>query len=132
MNKSALIQPTAIATETNTMTSDQTLRDIPEESTVDQATTMDIEPQEPETVAAPAAPAVDPTIYPATPAVLPGPLMNPDSQWNALATALAAYHFPLPRPRTLFFEHHWMDYHDQLWDEMNCILLLPPMSPPIA
>uniref|UniRef100_A0A915I4I1 Uncharacterized protein n=1 Tax=Romanomermis culicivorax TaxID=13658 RepID=A0A915I4I1_ROMCU len=43
---------------------------------------MDIARQEPETVAAPAAPTVDPPIYPAMLAVLPGPLMIPDSQWS--------------------------------------------------
>uniref|UniRef100_A0A915KXE0 Uncharacterized protein n=1 Tax=Romanomermis culicivorax TaxID=13658 RepID=A0A915KXE0_ROMCU len=56
-----------------TPTTDQTLTDIPEESTVDQSTSMDIVPIKTATTLPPMAPTVDPRIYLATPAVLPGP-----------------------------------------------------------
>uniref|UniRef100_A0A915JFM1 Uncharacterized protein n=1 Tax=Romanomermis culicivorax TaxID=13658 RepID=A0A915JFM1_ROMCU len=49
--------------------------DIPEECTVDQSTSMDIMPTEPTTVLPPTAPAMDPRIHLATPAVLPRPLI---------------------------------------------------------
>uniref|UniRef100_A0A915J691 Uncharacterized protein n=1 Tax=Romanomermis culicivorax TaxID=13658 RepID=A0A915J691_ROMCU len=45
------------------MTSDPMLMDIPEESTVDQSTSMDVIPIEPATSIPPMAPAVDPRIY---------------------------------------------------------------------
>uniref|UniRef100_A0A915JMZ7 Uncharacterized protein n=1 Tax=Romanomermis culicivorax TaxID=13658 RepID=A0A915JMZ7_ROMCU len=55
------------------MTSDPMLTDIPEESTVDQSRSMDVVPIESATTIPPTAPPVDPQIYLATPAVLPGP-----------------------------------------------------------
>uniref|UniRef100_A0A915J935 Uncharacterized protein n=1 Tax=Romanomermis culicivorax TaxID=13658 RepID=A0A915J935_ROMCU len=59
-------------TETTT-TTDQTLTDIPEESTVDQSTSIDVVRIEPATMMPAMVPAVDPQIYLATPAVLPRP-----------------------------------------------------------
>uniref|UniRef100_A0A915HSS3 Uncharacterized protein n=1 Tax=Romanomermis culicivorax TaxID=13658 RepID=A0A915HSS3_ROMCU len=115
MDESTPIQPTAIDSET--MTSDQMLTDIPEESTVDQPTSMDVVPVEPATTIPPTAPAMDPRIYLAMPAVLPSPpiiatiaaarysvpvrfsqqIISP-TQWDTLAAALAGYHFPPPPP----------------------------------
>uniref|UniRef100_A0A915JLU1 Uncharacterized protein n=1 Tax=Romanomermis culicivorax TaxID=13658 RepID=A0A915JLU1_ROMCU len=71
MDESTPIQPAAMDSET--MTSDQMLMDIPEESTVDQSTSMDITPIEPAATIPTTAPAMDPRIYLATLAVLPGP-----------------------------------------------------------
>uniref|UniRef100_A0A915J5U6 Uncharacterized protein n=1 Tax=Romanomermis culicivorax TaxID=13658 RepID=A0A915J5U6_ROMCU len=108
---------------------------------------MDVIPVEPATVVPRTAPAVDPHIYLATPAILPGPTIIataaaarysapirfshyiiPDQQWQALAAALTAYHFPSPPPGMLFPEHHWMDYPDMLREEIQCILL-PQLTP---
>uniref|UniRef100_A0A915KP91 Uncharacterized protein n=1 Tax=Romanomermis culicivorax TaxID=13658 RepID=A0A915KP91_ROMCU len=47
--------------------------DIPKESTVDQSTSMDVVLVEPAQRLPPTAPAVDPRIYLATPAMLPAP-----------------------------------------------------------
>uniref|UniRef100_A0A915IX13 Uncharacterized protein n=1 Tax=Romanomermis culicivorax TaxID=13658 RepID=A0A915IX13_ROMCU len=131
--------------ETNTAT-DQMLMDIPEESTINQSTSMDVVPVKPAATLPPTAPTVDLGIYLATPAVLPGPQIIAtvaparysapvhfsqhiisDQQWQALATALTAYHFPSPPPGMLFTEHHWMDYPDPLKEEIQCILLPQPM-----
>uniref|UniRef100_A0A915J408 Uncharacterized protein n=1 Tax=Romanomermis culicivorax TaxID=13658 RepID=A0A915J408_ROMCU len=57
-------------TETTT-TTDQTLTDILQESTVNQSTSMDVVPIQPATTLPATAPFVDPGIYLATPAVLP-------------------------------------------------------------
>uniref|UniRef100_A0A915I3K3 Uncharacterized protein n=1 Tax=Romanomermis culicivorax TaxID=13658 RepID=A0A915I3K3_ROMCU len=126
MDESTPIQPAAM--DSKTMTSDQMLMDIPEESTVEQSTSMDVVPIEPTATMPPTAPAIDPRIYLVTPAVLPGPpiiaavaaarysapvrfsqQIISATQWDALAAALAAYHF-LPPPGMLFPEHHWKDY----------------------
>uniref|UniRef100_A0A915K2B7 Uncharacterized protein n=1 Tax=Romanomermis culicivorax TaxID=13658 RepID=A0A915K2B7_ROMCU len=109
---------------------------------------MDVVPIEPATTMPPTAHAVDPRIYLATPAVLPGPPIIATiaaarysapirfsqqiisaTQWDALAAALATYHFPLPPPGMLFPEHHWKDYPTTLKEEIQCILL-PPMTLP--
>uniref|UniRef100_A0A915I582 Uncharacterized protein n=1 Tax=Romanomermis culicivorax TaxID=13658 RepID=A0A915I582_ROMCU len=152
MDESTPVQPTAVDMETNTATTDQMLTNILEESTPKKSNTMDIAPEEPATVASLLAPAMDPPIYLATLGVLPGPPMIAtvatakyippvrfsqqiisDSQWNALAATLAAYHFPRPPSRMLFPEHHWMDYPDPLKVEIERILLPPPMpTPPIS
>uniref|UniRef100_A0A915I4Q5 Uncharacterized protein n=1 Tax=Romanomermis culicivorax TaxID=13658 RepID=A0A915I4Q5_ROMCU len=74
MDESTPIQPAEIDTETTT-TTNQTLTDIPEESTFDQSTSIDVIPIEPATTLPPMVPAVDPRIYLATLAILPRPLI---------------------------------------------------------
>uniref|UniRef100_A0A915KAN1 Uncharacterized protein n=1 Tax=Romanomermis culicivorax TaxID=13658 RepID=A0A915KAN1_ROMCU len=69
MDESTPIQPAVMDAET-TITTDQTLTNIPEESTVDQSTSMDIVPIELATTLPPMAPAVDPRIYLAMPSSL--------------------------------------------------------------
>uniref|UniRef100_A0A915IWY7 Uncharacterized protein n=1 Tax=Romanomermis culicivorax TaxID=13658 RepID=A0A915IWY7_ROMCU len=77
IEESTPVQPTTMYTKRNTVTMDQRLTNIPEESTADKSTAMDIMLQEPATVAPPLTPTMDPHIYLATPAVLPGPPMIP-------------------------------------------------------
>uniref|UniRef100_A0A915LD61 Uncharacterized protein n=1 Tax=Romanomermis culicivorax TaxID=13658 RepID=A0A915LD61_ROMCU len=72
MDESTPVQPAPMDAETDT-TMDQMLMDIPEESTLDQSTSMDVAPAEPATMLPPMAPAVDLRIQLATPAILPGP-----------------------------------------------------------
>uniref|UniRef100_A0A915IBZ0 Uncharacterized protein n=1 Tax=Romanomermis culicivorax TaxID=13658 RepID=A0A915IBZ0_ROMCU len=72
MDESTPIQPTAMDAEINT-TTDQMLTDIPEESTLDQSTSIDVMPAEPTTGMPPTAPTMDPPVYLATPATLPSP-----------------------------------------------------------
>uniref|UniRef100_A0A915IIM8 Uncharacterized protein n=1 Tax=Romanomermis culicivorax TaxID=13658 RepID=A0A915IIM8_ROMCU len=72
MDESTSVQPTAMDAQRNT-TTDQMLSDIPKESTVDQSTSMDVVCAEPPTMLPSMAPTVDPRIYLATPAILPGP-----------------------------------------------------------
>uniref|UniRef100_A0A915JH50 Uncharacterized protein n=1 Tax=Romanomermis culicivorax TaxID=13658 RepID=A0A915JH50_ROMCU len=109
------VQPTAMDAETNT-TTDQMLTDIPGESTINQSTSMDVMPAEPAMILPLTVPALDPPIYLVTPAILPGPPIIAtvaaapvpflqhiisDHQWQALAAALTAYHFPLLLPNAL-------------------------------
>uniref|UniRef100_A0A915IYC2 Uncharacterized protein n=1 Tax=Romanomermis culicivorax TaxID=13658 RepID=A0A915IYC2_ROMCU len=61
MDESTPIQPAVM--DSQTMTSDQIMMDIPEESTVDQPTSMDVVPIEPAATMPPTAPALDPWIY---------------------------------------------------------------------
>uniref|UniRef100_A0A915LBD1 Uncharacterized protein n=1 Tax=Romanomermis culicivorax TaxID=13658 RepID=A0A915LBD1_ROMCU len=150
MDKSTLVQPMAMDAENNTTTAEQTLTNIPKESTIDQSTSMDVVPAELTAIAPPPAPAVDPRIYLATMAILSEPPIMAtvaaarysapvrfsqqiisDPQWQALAAALTAYHFPSPPPGMLFPEHHWMDYGDALKEEIQCILL-PQPTPALA
>uniref|UniRef100_A0A915KRK9 Uncharacterized protein n=1 Tax=Romanomermis culicivorax TaxID=13658 RepID=A0A915KRK9_ROMCU len=144
MDESTPIQPTAMDAETTT-TTDQMLMNIPQESTVDQSMSMDVLSTEPAQTLPWTAPAADPHIYLATQATLPGPPIIAtvaavrysapvrfsqhiisDLQWQALAAALTAYHFPSPPPSMLFPEHHWMDYPDALKEEIQQILLPQP------
>uniref|UniRef100_A0A915HUL3 Uncharacterized protein n=1 Tax=Romanomermis culicivorax TaxID=13658 RepID=A0A915HUL3_ROMCU len=90
MDESTPIQRAAIDSET--MTPEQMLTDIPEESTVDQSTSMDVALIEPAATILTTAPAVDPRIYLATPPVLPGP--------RIIATVAAASTTPAERGRT--------------------------------
>uniref|UniRef100_A0A915JLX1 Uncharacterized protein n=1 Tax=Romanomermis culicivorax TaxID=13658 RepID=A0A915JLX1_ROMCU len=72
MDECTPVQPTALDAKTNT-TTNQMLTDIPQESTVDQSMSMNVVPAEATKMLPPMAPAVDPRIYLATPAILPGP-----------------------------------------------------------
>uniref|UniRef100_A0A915JXD1 Uncharacterized protein n=1 Tax=Romanomermis culicivorax TaxID=13658 RepID=A0A915JXD1_ROMCU len=134
MDESTPIQPTMMDSETTT--TDQMLTYIPEESAVDQSTSMDILPTEPTNTMPAMVPGVDPRIYLTTPAVLPRhPIITTvaaarysapvPTQWDALAAVLAVYHFPPPPPGMLFPEHHWMDYPTTLKEEIQRILLRP-------
>uniref|UniRef100_A0A915IJQ9 Uncharacterized protein n=1 Tax=Romanomermis culicivorax TaxID=13658 RepID=A0A915IJQ9_ROMCU len=130
MDESIPVQPTAMDAKTNT-TRDQTRTHILEENTMDQSTAMDVTRQEPAAVAVPPTPVVDPRIYLATPAILSRPpiiatILPPDTQWQALTTALTAYDFPSLPSGMLFPEHHWMDYPDTLKEEIQHILLPQP------
>uniref|UniRef100_A0A915JDA2 Uncharacterized protein n=1 Tax=Romanomermis culicivorax TaxID=13658 RepID=A0A915JDA2_ROMCU len=124
MEKSTLVQPIPMDAKTNT-TMEQTLTDILEETTADQSIAMDVAPQEPAAMAVPLVPEVDPRIYLATPTILLGPPiiatvaaarysapvrflqhLISDPQWQAMAAALTAYHFPSLLPGMLFPENH--------------------------
>uniref|UniRef100_A0A915JQH1 Uncharacterized protein n=1 Tax=Romanomermis culicivorax TaxID=13658 RepID=A0A915JQH1_ROMCU len=148
MDESTPIQPTAMDAETTTAT-DQTLTDIPEESMVDQSTSMDIVSPEPATTLPPTMPAIDPCIYLATAAMLSGPWIIAtvatarysasarfsqhiisDLQWQVLATAFTAYHFPSLPPGMLFPEHHWMDYPDALKPKVTSSKTAAPAKQP--
>uniref|UniRef100_A0A915I7P7 Uncharacterized protein n=1 Tax=Romanomermis culicivorax TaxID=13658 RepID=A0A915I7P7_ROMCU len=148
MDESTPIQ--LVATDTKrTSTTDQMSTDIPKESTISQSMLMGVAPVEPTATLPLTVPAVDPRIYLATLAILLGPpiiasiaaarysalvrfwqQIISDHQWDALAPALTAYHFPPPPPGMLFPEHHWMDYPDTLKEEIQCILL--PQTMPAA
>uniref|UniRef100_A0A915KDK2 Uncharacterized protein n=1 Tax=Romanomermis culicivorax TaxID=13658 RepID=A0A915KDK2_ROMCU len=69
------VQPIDMDTRMNTTTSDQMLTDIPEDTTTDNATAIDIAPPMPAMDIVPSPPPVDPSIYLATPGMLPGPPM---------------------------------------------------------
>uniref|UniRef100_A0A915INA4 Uncharacterized protein n=1 Tax=Romanomermis culicivorax TaxID=13658 RepID=A0A915INA4_ROMCU len=130
MDESTPIQPAAMDAETNT-TTDQTLTDIPQESTVDQFTSMDIVLVMPTTTLPPTAPTMDPPIFLATPAILPRPLIIATivAARSAMASTSRSPHhvpFPIRPPGMLFPEHHWMDYPDALKEEIQCTLLPQP------
>uniref|UniRef100_A0A915HKZ3 Uncharacterized protein n=1 Tax=Romanomermis culicivorax TaxID=13658 RepID=A0A915HKZ3_ROMCU len=148
MDKSTPVQPTTMDAETNT-TMDQTLTDIPQESTIDQSMPMDIMPAKPPMMLPRTAPTVNSPIYLATLAILPRPSIIAtvatarysapvcfsqhiisDQQWQALAAALTAYHFLSLPPGMLFPEHHWTDYPDMLKEEIQRILL-PQLTPAV-
>uniref|UniRef100_A0A915KLR7 Uncharacterized protein n=1 Tax=Romanomermis culicivorax TaxID=13658 RepID=A0A915KLR7_ROMCU len=138
-------------TEMNTVTSDQTLTNFPEESTTNHATAMYVTQQEPVMEVAPLAPTVDPRMYIATPGILPDPQMTAtvaaaryipsvrfsqqiisDNQWNALAPILKLHNFPPLPPSMLFPEHQWQDYPPALQDQMWQLLLPIPTTAPAA
>uniref|UniRef100_A0A915KYA4 Uncharacterized protein n=1 Tax=Romanomermis culicivorax TaxID=13658 RepID=A0A915KYA4_ROMCU len=130
MDESTPIEPASM--DSKTMTTDQILTDILQESIVYQSTPMDVVPIEPTTTMPAMVPTVDLQIYLATPAVLPGPPIiatvataRYTTQWDALAAALATYHYPPPRPSMLFPDHHWMNYPAVLKEEIQCILFPP-------
>uniref|UniRef100_A0A915IR49 Uncharacterized protein n=1 Tax=Romanomermis culicivorax TaxID=13658 RepID=A0A915IR49_ROMCU len=131
-------QPVNMETEADTATLDHMLMDIPEETTANNVTAIDL---------APHAPAIDLLIYLTKPLVLPSPpiittvaavryippvrfsqQIISDSQWNTLAAPLKAYSLPPPPSSMLFLEHHWHNYSLALQDQIKEILL-PPMTP---
>uniref|UniRef100_A0A915IJR9 Uncharacterized protein n=1 Tax=Romanomermis culicivorax TaxID=13658 RepID=A0A915IJR9_ROMCU len=140
VEESTPLQPIDMETEVNTTTLDQMLTDIPEETTANNITPMD--------VASPT-PAMDPSLYLGMPAVLPGSTMIPtvaaaryippvrfsqhiisDTQYNSLAAARKGYSFLPPPPGTLFLKHHWGNYPLALQDQIKEILLAPTTPAP--
>uniref|UniRef100_A0A915IAC7 Uncharacterized protein n=1 Tax=Romanomermis culicivorax TaxID=13658 RepID=A0A915IAC7_ROMCU len=105
---------------------DQTLTDIPEETTTDNETRIDM---------VQTAPAVNPSIYLARPRALPSPPMIaryappmfyplPDLQWTAMVATFKAYNFLPQPPGMVCAVHHWRDYPQSLRDQIIEILML--------
>uniref|UniRef100_A0A915K1T4 Uncharacterized protein n=1 Tax=Romanomermis culicivorax TaxID=13658 RepID=A0A915K1T4_ROMCU len=101
MDESTPVKPTAMDAETNTRTTEQMLTNIPEESTLDHSTSMDIVPAELAMMSPSTAPAVDQHIYLATSAILPGPpiIATVAADRSAMASiGRNPHHVPLPVP----------------------------------